>query len=191
MFFLFLVLTVPSVSYSETQSQSSTNVKESESMGHSSMENTKFKTFEGEKGNYTIEFPENWDVKKDFMGTDVIALSPQEDSSDMFRENVNIISTELDQPMSKEEYFDLNEKSLEQLLKDFKLADKQMTKVDGVDALKLVYTHRMGDVDAKVLQYLFVNDGKAYVITLTASPEEFDSYMSEFESIVNSFKTQK
>lgn len=148
----------------------------------------KQQVFKSTDGDYSIQFPSKWGVKKGFMGTDVIALAPLDGSEDIFRENVNIIFTILDTPMTADEYYSLNMKSLEQLLTDFELEESEHVTLDGNPAFKILYTYRMGTVDAKVIQYLFLIDNRAYVITFTANPESFEDYQQRFEGIVRSFK---
>lgn len=140
---------------------------------------------------YSIQFPLGWEVMKGAMGTDVIALAPIKDPDDLFRENINIIYAKLDTPISREEYYTLNMRSLAQLLVDFDLEKSEDVKIDGLDAKKIIFTHTMGVVNAKVLQYLILDGDKAYVMTFTADPLDFDKYLGTFEQIENSFKLNR
>lgn len=140
---------------------------------------------------YSIQFPLGWEVMQGVMGTDVIALAPASDPNDLFRENINIIYANLDESISREEYYDLNMKSLGQLLVDYDLEKSEDIKIDGLDAKKIIFTHTMGVVNAKVLQYLLLDGNKAYVMTFTADPLDFDKYHKTFEEIENSFRFEK
>lgn len=141
-----------------------------------------------EEAGYQIKFPSDWEVMKGVMGTDVVALAPIKDPEDLFRENANIIYAKLDLPLNREEYYAYNLKSLSQLLVDFDLENSEDIKIDGMEAKKIIFTHTMGVVNAKVLQYLILDGDKAYVMTFTADPLDFDKYRESFENIGNSFK---
>jgi serine/threonine-protein kinase len=140
---------------------------------------------------YSIEFPPEWEVMKGVMGTDVIALSPTKDPEDLFRENVNVIYAQLESPITREEYYSLNLRSLAQLLVDFDLEKSEDVKFGDVEAKKIIFTHTMGVVNAKVLQYLILDGDKAYVMTFTADPLDFDKILPTFEQVANSFKYEK
>lgn len=144
-----------------------------------------------ELSEYTIEFPEKWEIMKGVMDTDVIAIAPKINPDDLFRENVNIIHAKLELPITPKEYYDFNLKSLGQILTDFDLEDSEDVKVDGFEAKKLVFTHTIGVVNAKVLQYLILHENKAYVLTFTADPLDFKEYQPIFEKIVETFKFKK
>ncbi len=137
---------------------------------------------------YTIVFPSNWEVKEGFMGLDVFGLSALKNSEDKFRENVNVVTEDLRTPLTLDEYYDLGVKNLSMLLTDFKEIDTGRVDVNGVPARWIVYDHRMGEVRARVLQVIMVKGDRAYIITATATPEEFDSYRGSFDTIVKSFK---
>jgi len=141
-----------------------------------------------EDAGYSIQFPAQWEVMEGIMGADVIALAPTIDPEDLFRENVNIIFSKLDFPISREEYYALNLRSLAQLLVDFDLEESQEVQVDGVGAKKIVFTHTMGIVNAKVMQYLILDEDHAYVMTFTSDPLDFKTYRPKFEEIANSFR---
>jgi serine/threonine-protein kinase len=140
---------------------------------------------------YSIQFPKEWEVMKGVMGTDVVALAPSKDPEDLFRENVNIIFANLDSPISRKDYYDYNLKSLSQLLTDFDLEENLDVQLDGMEAKKIVFTHTLGVVNAKVMQFLMIDGQKAYVLTFTADPLDFDKYRPKFEEIANSFKFQR
>ena len=78
--------------------------------------------------------------------------------------------------------------SLRKLLIDYDLEESSDVKLSGKDAKKIVFTHTMGVVNAKVLQYLMLIDGYAYVLTFTADPLDFEKYRQKFENIAGSFK---
>lgn len=137
---------------------------------------------------YSIVFPKNWEMKEKFMGLDVFALSPLEGDKDAFRENVNIITEDLSNPMSLDEYYSMGLVNLKTLLADFKEIDSGTIDVNGIPMKWIVYDHRMGEVRARVLQFIAVKDRRAFVITFSAMPDDFAKYRPAFEQIGKTFK---
>lgn len=144
--------------------------------------------FVNKEAGYSLRFPFDWQVLKGVMGTDLIALAPTVDAEDLFRENVNVISAKLEAPLSREEYYAFNMRSLAQLLVDFDLEESLDISLDGVEAKKIIFTHTMGVVNAKVMQFLILDGDRAYVMTFTADPLDFEQLKPKFEEIAQTFK---
>lgn len=141
-----------------------------------------------ESGGYSINFSGQWEVIKGSMGIDVIALAQALAPDDLFRENINVIHDIFNFPITREEYYEYNIDSLSKLLEDFDLEEALDVKLDGVDAKKLVFTHTVGVVHAKVIQYLILDENRAYIMTFTADPIDFKRFRPQFEEIANSVK---
>ena len=139
-------------------------------------------------GHYAIDFPENWEIMEGIMGTDVVALAPETDQDDLFRENVNVLYGEIDPTIEEESYYTQNLESLKQLLTDFSLEESKDVVINTLKARRLIFLHRMGHIKAKVMQYLILKGNKAYVLTFTADPDDFKTHKKHFESIANSFE---
>ncbi len=144
--------------------------------------------YTSEDAGFSIQFPNKWEVKQGIMGNDMVALAPSIDPEDLFRENANIIYAKLDVLISKDDYYSLNLESLSQLLTDFDLEESEDVKLDGVNVKRIIFTHTMGIVNAKVMQYLVLVGKQAYVLTFTADPLDFDTYRASFEHIAQTFK---
>lgn len=147
-------------------------------------------TYTSKEGNFTVGIPEMWEVVEGVMGRDLIAMAPSEDPEDLFLENANIIFAKLDAPIQQEEYYRYNLQSLQQLLIDYDLEESTDVKLQGRDAKRIIFTHIMGVVNAKVLQYLLLIGDQAYVLTFTADPLDFDEFRPRFERIANTFQVK-
>lgn len=147
--------------------------------------------FVSKDGDYTIQIPDHWELMIDQMGTDFIALAPPIDPKDLFRENINVISAKFDFPITKDEYYSLNLKSLNDLLTDFDLEDSQDVKLGGVDARMIIFTHRIGVVNVRVIQYLILENQKAFVISFTSDTIEYPKIKDQFLQIASTFKFEK
>lgn len=147
--------------------------------------------FVSKEGDYSIQIPDHWELMTNQMGTDLIALAPLLDAQDLFRENLNIISAKFEFPMSKEEYYALNMKSLNDLLTDFDLENSQDIQLGGVDAREITFTHRIGVVNVRVTQYLILVNQKAIVISFTSDTIEYPKMKDQFAQIASTFKMEK
>lgn len=142
-------------------------------------------------GDYSVEFPSNWEIIKGQMGVDVVAVVPFLAPGDLFHENVNIISAEFEIPISLEEFYSYNINSLTDLMVDFDLEENKDVKLDGVNAKKIVFTHRLGVVNVKVVQYLILVNKRAYLMSFTSDTLEYPKVKDQFEAIAASFKFEK
>ena len=142
-------------------------------------------------GDFSILIPKQWEITKDVMGADVVAIAPSLDPQDLFHENFNIISAKFDFPMSKEEYYSLNIRSLSDLLTDFDLENSEDVSIGGQDARKIVFTHRIGVVNVRVIQYLFLKGQKAVVLSFTADTLEYPKMRTQFDEMISTFKLVK
>lgn len=143
-----------------------------------------------EKG-YSIEFPSGWTKQERFMGLDVIALSPAETPKDSFRENASVLSGKLDAPITLDLFYSENLKNLQKALNNFKQDGSGDSTVDGQPAKWVLYTHKQGNFESKVIQYFIMKGDYAYLITCGGEPAAYDKYKSTFDSIVKSFKFLK
>ncbi|MHC4664025.1 MAG: hypothetical protein ACYS8W_20370, partial [Planctomycetota bacterium] len=58
------------------------------------------------------------------------------------------------------------------------------------DSKWLIYTHRVNDIELKVIAYFLTAGRKGYAFTGTARPGTFDSYRPVFDKIVKSLRIE-
>jgi hypothetical protein len=71
---------------------------------------------------------------------------------------------------------------------NFKQIEATNTTLAGLPAYKIVYTATVDGDQLKVLQTVTVKDGKAYVITYKAAPNNYDTYLSAAQKMIDSFQ---
>jgi eukaryotic-like serine/threonine-protein kinase len=152
---------------------------------------------------FSLSFPKNWEVRENIMGATVVGLAPTSTSSgkaEEFRENINIVVETLPQTMTTKSYYDESLKLLKKLFTDFKIEktghgsfDRQVaqSQMDKSDPYWTVYTHRMGKLRAKVLQYMSVVGKTAFVITCSATPQTYEKFRPMFEASIKTFKASE
>jgi hypothetical protein len=139
---------------------------------------------------FTLDFPKEWTLQKGEEGFDLIAKAPPFGSDDLFRENVNVISQPIQIPLKMEELSLANIAVLEKVLVDFNLESEKKVNLAGAVADKIIYTHRIGPVNLKVIQYLILKDDKVYILTFTADSLDYSKIEKEFVAIAGTFKLQ-
>lgn len=144
---------------------------------------------ESDKG-YSITFPSQWHWQRDFMGLDVFAPAPIKNEQTGSLGNISVVSGKLDNEINLETFFNTNVDNLKKALRDVKVLETGKAFVDGTEARKIVYSHTMGDMKLRVLQYFVLKNGTGYIITCTASEEEFPKYADSFDASIRSFKLQ-
>lgn len=145
------------------------------------------KYYSKEKG-FSIKLPKDWEKRENFMGLIIIALSPQEGNSDQFRENVNVAVDEFADVMPLEKYFQTSLDSMQKLLTQFQEHENGQVIIDNKKAKWITYSHRVGVLRLKVLAYLLISGNRGYVITCSATPEQFSKYNGRFKEIAQSLK---
>ena len=137
---------------------------------------------------FSIELPAGWEQQKDQMGSAIMAISPMDGPKDTFRENINVVVEVLKEKLTTKDYFNASQEVIKKVFTDFKSEKSGQTKIDGHDFMWTIFSHRLGTVRARVLQYVVVNKDKAYVITCSSEPDKFNQYMPKFEASIKTFK---
>lgn len=140
-----------------------------------------------EEKSFTVKLPVDWTVDKTREDVDLVAVAPPSDEEDLFRENMNVVSTELTGEISREEFYRLNQETVERLLTDFDLEDMQEVDIGGKKGQKISYSHRIGPVNLNVIQYLLLDGLKVYVITFTSDSFDYANSKEQFEQIASTF----
>lgn len=139
---------------------------------------------------YAITFPNQWHWQRDFMGLDVFAPAPAKDEQAGSLGNISVVSGKLDGDVTLETFFNTNIENLKKALRDVKVVETGKVFLDGVEGRKVVYSHSMGDMKLRVMQYFVIKDGQGYIITSTASEDEYPKYADSFDFSIRSFKFQ-
>lgn len=137
---------------------------------------------------FKLQLPEKWQVQRQFMGLDIFAAAPQENEQLGSRANISVISADIDEPITLDQYVNKNMDNLKNSLTDFKVIEQGKLYFDGTEARKIVYTHKVNDLLIKVTQYFALNDKRGFVITCSAAMDVYPKYADAFEQSVKSFK---
>ena len=142
------------------------------------------------KDRFTITAPTSWEKAEGKMGMTVVFVEPLAGASDTFRENVNVVVEKLPAGMGLDGYVKACNEALAKMMTNFKEVSSARVKLGENDAQRNVYQHKMGVYDLKVLGYFVVHGGWAYILTCTATVDEYDNHEPAFEDICKTFQTQ-
>ena len=141
------------------------------------------------KKEYSIKSPAGWMVDSSKqMGTDLILFSMLENSTDKFRENINVqVQNTPGMNIDLAKYTAISATRIKAMAPDSKIEESKTITTGNRSYQKIIYTATQGNFKLKFEQYYFVTARNAYVITLTAETAKFDAYRSTGEEILNSF----
>lgn len=135
---------------------------------------------------FSLEYPSNWEKEESLT-----FVSPQGGISNRTPEVISITTEVL--PTSDFDLERYTEAALDQIevFQDFRLLNSSSTTLGGLPAHLIVYTFTdESQTPLQNLQVWTVKDGMAYVITYGGTPEEFDSSLPAFQSIMDSFSLE-
>lgn len=146
-----------------------------------------WQTYTDNINHFSIKYPAEW---KRQTGVNTIAfLSPKENDTDPFQENVNLMLQDLSQqPMTLDEYTELSKKQVTDNLGASAIVSLKAVTLAGQAAKEFVYNMDYQNRKLKIKQCWLIKNKLAYLITYTADPSKFNQYESTATEIINSFK---
>ena len=138
---------------------------------------------------YSIQYPDTFDLDKSGqMGMSFILLSKQTSQQDLFRENVNLLIQDLTgQNIDLDKYVEISEGQIKTMITDGDLLESKRLTDKNKKFQRVIYTGKQGQYDLKWQQFYWVENKKAYVLTLTCEINQYNKYVSVGENIMKTF----
>jgi serine/threonine-protein kinase len=138
---------------------------------------------------FAIQYPDSFELHTSKeMGTLFYLLSKQSSPFDKFRENINLITEDLSEyKIDLKEYIELSEKQLLGIISESDFIDKKLISAHGKEFYRVIYGLSQNSLNLKIMQYIWVKNKKAYVLTYSAEVEQFANYKPTCEAIMDSF----
>lgn len=130
----------------------------------------------------SIESPIGWFAQYTKSPQLFFLFSPLE-NNDTFQENCNLTIEYLSVPYTIDEYMADSVTALESVYKGFQLASSR----DNYH----VFTGYIGETLVKQMQFFYIAEAKAYVLTFSSDPDNFDRYRDQFRSIAETFRYRR
>jgi len=137
---------------------------------------------------FALELPEGWEIGQAPNDKTVVMLSPMEGEDDPFRENMNVIVTELDADISLQDLFNLNVNNAKMMLPSFEAIAVEPLEISGAPAMKLIYSFEIEGTTLKNIVYILLKGRTMYTITFSCLEQRFDEFRPAFETIGSSFQ---
>jgi hypothetical protein len=142
-----------------------------------------------EQTNFSISYPGNWELNESGQtGTKFVVLSPLESVDDKLRENVNLLTQDVSAyNIDLEQFAKISENQIKAMITDAEVIESKTLSANNRFYHMLIYKGKQGQYSLEFIQYYFVIQGIAYVVTFTAEQDKFDKFKAIGEKILNSF----
>jgi len=149
----------------------------------------KLSLYENSDQGFKIDYPEAWSQQKrdDFISSGVIFISPLENDADTFEEEVSISIEEISADMSLAEYTDESIAEIKKL-SDPGVGAAQRITLGKDEARQVVFYGLENGHPVRRMQAWSIKNNRAYVITYTAAPDTYDSYLPVIKKMMKSFQ---
>lgn len=138
------------------------------------------------KSDFNITYPNNLKLDESGKnGTVFFLFTEKTNPNDNFIENINLIIQDLSKMgINLDKYVEISEK---QIVEIGKISEsKRMTK-ESIEFQRIIFDTSLNNLNLKFIQYYFIKNDKAYVLTFTCNKEEFITYSEEMENVMKSF----
>lgn len=138
---------------------------------------------------YSIQYPDNWELNTEkSMGTSFILFTEQTSSEDKFRENINLIIQNLEgYNLNLDDYVAISEEQISKMVTNGIIFESKRLNTNNTEFQKVIFTGKQGLFQLKFVQYYFVKDEKAYVLTFTCEEIQYEKYSLISDQILESF----
>jgi hypothetical protein len=151
-------------------------------------ENEVSTNYKNHEKDFSIVFPEGWEVQETKMEIDAIALSALENSKDNFRENISVTAVEQKYFLTGKEILDGYAFRLKVLITDFEIIEEGEAKIGPVKSPWIKYIHRQGIYELVVKLYAVPGKKFGYLIFCTADKSSVEKYDQDFNKSAESFR---
>lgn len=139
-----------------------------------------------DKNGYTISYPSNLRADETTMnGSDFFLFTEKTGPQDNFVENINLVVQNLATlNIDLDKFVEI---TIGQISTKGKLLESKRHVMNGTHYHVLVYEGNFDGLQLKFLQYDFVKNDKAYILTYSAKKDAFDTYFVAMANVMNSF----
>ena len=129
----------------------------------------------------SILVPTGWSVEYSNSTTVYILYAPQAEESN-FHENMNLVTEELPKKYSVKDYLSAAKGQLGTVFQNLKMVEEK--------ANYHIFTATYNGVNLQEVQFVFIKNKTAYVVTGASTPEKFEEYRKIFFEIAKTFKIE-
>ncbi|MEX2590372.1 MAG: hypothetical protein WD334_09205, partial [Chitinophagales bacterium] len=148
-----------------------------------------------ERMDYELHYPEAWQFSESGeVDTRFILLAPNVLENDSFRENINLVVqdlSEINHEFDLTMYAEISKSQILSMVKNVQLIKAQYNERNGQRYYEICYAGDKEEFELKWLQYYWVIEQEAFVLTYTADQSDFDKFSTAAFKIMDAFKIIK
>ncbi|UCG61366.1 MAG: hypothetical protein JSV52_13755 [Candidatus Zixiibacteriota bacterium] len=137
---------------------------------------------------FSIKFPEGWEIQVENYGYTVSAYSPLDSDDDMLYETISVSVENLMVSVDLDEYFDAVNRTSQSQLAYFELESAETVTIGDIRAKRAVFSYVNQGETVRSVGYCIVKGRRAYLITCISDDYSYDNYAQEFASAAESFR---
>lgn len=148
-----------------------------------------FSTYNNSNRGIKIRYPQNWqqeDIENVITGEIVEFSSPKDNDADNFQENLFISIENFSGTLA--EYSNALKNDIQNNFTEANIINESTTILANKTASKLVFTIKSEENSLKNLKVWTLKDDRAYIITYTATIDDYDKFVETAEKMINSFE---
>ncbi len=152
--------------------------------------NAQFDNYSTEE--YSIKYPVDWSIDTSgIMGTDFILFSAITSEKDQFRENVSLLVQDVSEyDLDLDKYVEISLEQVKTMITNGKLilSERKNGSDEEYNFHRVVYTGKQGIFDLHFEQYIWLEDGLAFILTSTSEQDAYNTFSRHLDEILKSFQ---
>lgn len=144
-------------------------------------------TYINDTHRFSLVYPSAWEAREGLFGTIVSLVTPLGGKNDQFSENINVVSEKVGDDMTLESYYKASEENLKKYFTQFKVVKVDTAQLGGVPARIVTYNATQGTVKLRTTQIFALNDGKAYIVTISNLQSSPTTNFTDMVKVADSF----
>jgi hypothetical protein len=146
-------------------------------------------THKDDSNRFTIVYPRSWKTQAGSGRVAVFITSPPTEPDDSFAESIYVGVSKMPPTVFVDKFFLMGAiQARREKSKDFELIDSSLVELNGVNASRISYRHRVDQKVIRSMTYSLIKNERLYLIECTALENSFDEYEAAFEKACNSFQ---
>lgn len=138
-----------------------------------------------EREDYSISYEKDYEMSESGKNGIDFYIGLSLDKNQNFTNNINLLVQDLSETgLDLKKFVDLTES---QIKSSGQLITSERKNRNGAEYQSIVFEANFGKGDLKFLQYDFVQDNKAYILTYTATVGTFEEDLSKAQEVMDSF----
>ncbi|MBM3248767.1 MAG: hypothetical protein FJZ10_05070 [Candidatus Omnitrophica bacterium] len=140
---------------------------------------------------FSILLPRYWYKEEGRYNTAVMALAPQTDTKDKFRENISVMVSYAPSDMKAETYYAISKDEVMKTIPGEEFGIQEGKIVAGLHTGRLLtFSSQAEGIIFRIITGTWVIKGRVYVVTGTSEDSEFYKYEPTFKKVLRSIRIQ-